>query len=78
MPNPVLSNLQGGNSSPLGQVLAMLKGGGSKETLNAMAQQQYQNDPKFRDFYNSVVGKGPDAAFQENGLDFGQIWRNVK
>lgn len=40
---------------------------------NAMYSQMYQNDSQFRQFADSMRGKTPEQAFQENGLDFAAI-----
>lgn len=35
--------------------------------------QMYQNNPQFREFADSLNGKTPQQAFQENGYDISQI-----
>ena len=39
----------------------------------AIYSQMYQTDPRFRQFADSMRGKSPEQAFQENGLDFNQF-----
>lgn len=36
----------------------------------------YNNNPKFRQFADSMRNKTPEQAFQENGLDYNQ-YRNI-
>lgn len=44
---------------------------------NVVFNQMYQNNPKFRQFADSMRSKTPDQAFKENGLDFNQF-KNYK
>lgn len=39
----------------------------------ALYQSMYQTNPEFRQFADSMQGKTPQQAFQENGLDFNQV-----
>ena len=39
----------------------------------ALYQSMYQSNPEFRQFADSMQGKTPQQAFQENGLDFNQV-----
>lgn len=41
----------------------------------ALYQHLYQTNPQFRTFADSVSGKTPEQAFEENGIDFAQIKR---
>lgn len=36
----------------------------------ALYDSMYQNDPRFRQFADSMQGKTPEQAFQEMGYDF--------
>lgn len=36
----------------------------------------YQNNPQFRQFADSMQGKTPEQAFQEQGLDYSQ-YQNI-
>lgn len=36
----------------------------------------YNGNPQFRQFADSMQGKSPEQAFQENGLDYNQ-YRNI-
>lgn len=49
----------------------------SQGPSSALFNQMYQGNPQFRQFADSMRGKTPEQAFQENGLDFGQF-RNYK
>lgn len=40
---------------------------------DAAFNQLYNANPQFRQFADSVKGKTPEQAFQENGLDFNQF-----
>jgi hypothetical protein len=44
---------------------------------NVVFNQMYQNNPQFKQFADSMRGKTPQQAFQENGLDFNQF-KNMK
>lgn len=67
MPSSLFGN-QKGNS--ILDAVNQLKSMGNP---NAMYSQMYQNDPQFRQFADSMRGKTPEQAFQENGLDFAAI-----
>lgn len=38
-----------------------------------LAQSMYATNPQFRSFVDSMRGKTPEQAFQENGYDFNMI-----
>ena len=40
---------------------------------NVVFNQMYQNNPRFRQFADSMHDKTPEQAFQENGLDLNQF-----
>ena len=66
MPNPLFENqTQPGNQGIFG-LIKQLKTGNVNDIFNEM----YQTNPQFRDFANSVKGKSPEQAFQEQGFDF--------
>ena len=66
MPNPLFENqTQPGNQSIFG-LIKQLKTGNVDDIFNEM----YQTNPQFRDFANSIKGKSPEQAFQEQGFDF--------
>jgi hypothetical protein len=66
MPNPLFENqTQPGNQGIFG-LIKQLKTGNVDGIFNEM----YQTNPQFRDFANSVKGKSPEQAFQEQGFDF--------
>ena len=59
---------QGGNT--ILQAVQQLKALGDP---NQAYSQLYQANPQFREFADSMRGKTPQQAFQENGLDFDQM-----
>lgn len=76
MPNPLRQ------SRPMGtpQGMAGNQIGTTTNPMNAMQKmifnKMYQSNPKFRQFADSMMGKTPEQAFRENGLDYNQ-YRNV-
>lgn len=40
---------------------------------NDIFNEMYANNPKFREFADSMKGKDPREAFREKGFDFDQI-----
>lgn len=48
--------------------------GGMMERL--IFNRMYQSNPKFRQFADSMQGKSPEQAFQEQGLDYSQ-YQNI-
>ena len=69
MSNPLFNNQpQPGNQGIFG-LIKQLKGDGAQQ----MFDQMYQSNPQFRDFANSIKGKTPEQAFQEQGFDFSQF-----
>lgn len=55
-------------------------GGQINNPMNAMQQmifnKLYNSNPQFRQFADSMQGKTPEQAFQEQGLDYNQ-YRNI-
>ena len=49
------------NGGPLGSIQQMI--------FNRL----YQSNPQFRNFADSMQGKTPEQAFQEQGLDYSQF-----
>lgn len=43
---------------------------------NMIFNNLYRNNPQFKQFADSMQGKNPEEAFQEQGLDYNQF-RNV-
>ncbi len=66
--NPVPNSMPGPINQPMNQ------GGGLGNLLqNMIFNRMYQNNPKFRQFADSMQGKTPEQAFQEHGLDYSQF-----
>ena len=66
MSNPLFDTQpQPGNQGIFG-LIKQLQGGGAEQIFNQM----YQSNPQFRDFANSMKGKTPQEALQENGFDY--------
>lgn len=61
---------QQGNSilGAVNQLRAMANG-----DPQALFDSMYQGNPQFRQFADSMQGKTPEQAFNEHGLDFGQV-----
>ena len=68
---------QGPVNNPMGQgsMPGPINNGGGP--LNLMGQmifnKMYQTNPQFRQFAESMQGKTPEQAFQEQGLDYSQF-----
>ena len=73
MGNILFQNNKQQNSLPLAQRQQIRQQAPSNDIFN----QTYQNSPQFRQFADSMRGKTPDQAFQENGLDFNRF-KNFK
>lgn len=52
------------------------QGGPSGLIQNLIFNRLYQSNPQFRQFADSMQGKTPEQAFQEQGLDYNQ-YRNM-
>ena len=75
MPNPLRQ------SRPMGTPQGMAGNQiGTTNPMNVMQKmifnKMYQSNPNFRQFANSMMGKTPEQAFRENGLDYNQ-YKNV-
>lgn len=57
--------------------LAGMAGGNSLAAFDYMAQTEYQNNPQYRQFADSLKGKTPQQAFGESGYDFSQVIRSM-
>lgn len=70
MPSSIFGQQPAGNS--VLSAVSAFKGavGGNPQ---AAFDHMYQTNPQFRQFADSMRGKTPQQAFQENGLDFTQI-----
>lgn len=66
---------QRGGNSILDAVNALRSA--SQGNTQALYSQLYQTNPQFRSFADSMRGKTPEQAFQENGLDFDQVRRFI-
>lgn len=50
------------------------QGGGPGNILQRMIfNRMYQSNPQFKQFADSMQGKTPEQAFQEQGLDYSQF-----
>lgn len=58
--NPVPNSMPGPTNGPSGMIEQMI--------FNKL----YQSNPQFRQFADSMQGKTPEQAFQEQGLDYSQ------
>ena len=58
-------------NSLLDMISQLKKAGPSATVFN----QAYNNDPRFRQFADSLRGMTPEQAFKQNGLDFGKFSR---
>ncbi len=66
--NPVPNSMPGPINPQMNQ------GGGPGNLIqNMIFNCLYQSNPKFRELANSVQGKTPEQAFQEQGLDYSQF-----
>ena len=61
-------------ANSISSLLGMLKSMGNS---NSVFNQMYNNNPKFRQFADSMKGKTPEQAFSEHGLNFNQF-KNFK
>lgn len=60
------------NSNSGNSILSLFKslvGNDPQAAFNHM----YQNDPRFKQFADSMKGKTPEQAFSEHGLDYNQF-----
>ena len=65
MPGPI-------NQPPMNP--QMNQGGGPGNLMQRMIfNRMYQSNPQFRQFADSMQGKSPEQAFQEQGLDYSQF-----
>lgn len=85
--NPLQSNLMGqmpigtGPNSPVpnsmpGPINPPMGGGPMNMIGQMIFNRMYQSNPQFRQFADSMQGKTPEQAFQEQGLDYSQ-YQNV-
>lgn len=65
--NPVPSSMPGPINPPMNQ------GGPGNIIQRMIFNRMYQNNPQFRQFADSMQGKTPEQAFQEQGLDYSQF-----
>lgn len=62
------------NSMPGPTNPQMNQGGGPGNLIQRMIfNRMYQSNPQFRQFADSMQGKTPEQAFQEQGLDYSQF-----
>jgi len=54
----------------------MNNGGPGNMIQNMIFNKLYQSNPQFRQFADSMRGKTPEQAFQEQGLDYSQ-YQNI-
>lgn len=73
MGNILFQNNPKNNNTPLVQLQQIRQQGPS----NVLFNQMYQSNPQFKQFADSMRGKTPEQAFQENGLDFNRF-KNLK
>ena len=68
------ANSQAPNSMPGPINPQMNQGGGPGNLMQRMIfNRMYQSNPQFRQFADSMQGKSPEQAFQEQGLDYSQF-----
>lgn len=66
--NPAPNSMPGPTSPQMNQ------GGGPGNLIQRMIfNRMYQSNPQFRQFADSMQGKTPEQAFQEQGLDYSQF-----
>lgn len=65
-----MGNNPGPNSMPGPTNQGMGPGGMIQQMI---FNRMYQSNPQFRQFADSMRGKTPEQAFQENGLDYSQF-----
>lgn len=78
MSNPLMQMMPGASAAPngmgsLGNIVRMLRSGNPEQ----IARQLMQQNPQFRAFVQANQGKSPDQVARENGLDLGQIMRQL-
>lgn len=78
MSNPLMQMMSGASSAPNGMaslrnIVRMLRSGNPEQ----IAQQLMQQNPQFRAFVQANQGKSPDQVARENGVDLGQIMRQI-
>lgn len=78
MSNPLMQMMPGATAAPngmasLGNIVRMLRSGNPEQ----IAHQLMQQNPQFRAFVQANQGKSPDQVARENGLDLGQIMRQL-
>lgn len=67
------ANNQAPNSMP-GPINPQMNQGGPGNLVQRMIfNRMYQSNPQFRQFADSMQGKSPEQAFQEQGLDYSQF-----
>ena len=69
--NPVPNSMPGPINQP-----PMNNGGPGNMIQNMIFNKLYQSNPQFRQFADSMRGKTPEQAFQEQGLDYSQ-YQNI-
>ena len=78
MSNPLMQMMPGATAAPngmasLGNIVRMLRSGNPEQ----IAHQLMQQNPQFRAFVQANQGKSPDQVARENGVDLGQIMRQI-
>ena len=69
-----MGNNQVPNSMPGPTNPHMNQSGGPGDMIQRMIfNRMYQSNPQFRQFADSMQGKTPEQAFQEQGLDYSQF-----
>lgn len=86
MASPLMNNRPGPGMGTNNQVPNSMPGpinqppvnnGGSGNMIqNMIFNKMYQSNPQFRQFADSMRGKTPEQAFQEQGLDYSQ-YQNI-
>lgn len=67
------ANNQAPNLMP-GPINSQMNQGGPGNLIQRMIfNRMYQSNPQFRQFADSMQGKTPEQAFQEQGLDYSQF-----
>jgi len=59
-----------------GMGAAPINGGPMAMMQQMIFNKLYQGNPQFREFADSMQGKTPEQAFQENGLNYSQ-YQNI-
>lgn len=68
------SNQQNNSGNSVLGLIGQLKSMGPSQTI---FNRMYHSNPEFKQFADNMMGKTPEQAFRENGLDFGKF-RNFK